>query len=209
MIPLDPYILKRILLKKMAANKRTDKQIENDRLFISEQFLKGFTIREISENLNKRNEAQGYDYTLVHSMVAYDIKKVLEEWRENRKQYIDLLMERDLQKLEMIERECWDAWQASKNSTKKTTIKGGAIKDGQVTGGTLDKREMEDSNGDPRYIDRIFQCMDRRRELLGYGSAKKIEHSGTVNVGIKSMDSDEMKKEKARIKRNWELQAVS
>lgn len=180
-------------------NKRTDKQMEDDKNFIAKQLLMSKTTRETLRLLNEENERKNKGYTLSLAMIVYDYKKVLNEWRDERKEYIDLIVDRELKKLDVIEAECWQAWEKSKEGKKITKLAGGTLSGGQVQGGSIKERSMEETNGDTKYLDKVFDCMDRRKELLGYGAAKKIEFSGSVGVGVSPMQEDDIAKERKRI----------
>lgn len=183
----------------MAANKRTDKQIQDDRVYIAQQLVKGLTVREICVMLNEENVKKDKTYSIVHSMVHYDIKAILSEWRDERKDMIDLVIDRELRKLDVIEYECWKAWEKSKGGKRITRISGGATSGESIGGGTIKERTIEETFGDPRFFEKILTCMDRRKELLGYAAPKKVEFSGSVGVGITPMDEESIEREKARI----------
>ncbi len=186
----------------MAANKRTDKQIEEDKLFISKELVKSTPYRKIAELLNAANKEAGKDYTLVYSQIAYDVKKILQDWREERKETIDLVVDRELRKLDVIEAECWAAWEKSKGGKRTTKINGGSTDGGTVAGGSIKERSIEETFGDVRFLDKVMSCMDRRKELLGYAAPKKVEFSGSVGVGVTPMSEEDIEKEKARILKN-------
>lgn len=186
----------------MAANKRTDKQREDDKLIIAKYLLQALPVRTIAERLNEVNQANDKNYTIAYSQVAYDIKQILKEWREERKDTIDLVVDRELKKLDVIEAECWVAWEKSKNGKRVTKINGGTATGATVLGGEIKERSIEETFGDVKFFDKILACMDRRRDLLGYAAVKKIEFSGSVGVGVAPMDEESIAKEKARIMGN-------
>lgn len=186
----------------MAKNKRTPKQTEDDKVFVAQQLVRAKPIREICRLLNEYNENNGKGYTLVHSQIAYDIKKILNDWRDERKEFIDLVVDRELKKLDVIEGEAWDAWEKSKDGKRVTKIAGGKLENGDVSGGNIRERSLEETNGDIKYLNLVLDCMDRRKDLLGYAAAKKVEFSGSVGVGVSPMQEDDIKKERERIMSN-------
>ena len=191
-------------------NKRTEKQKEADRLYVAEQLIKAYSVRTICKMLNEHNKSiNDKAYTLSHGSIAADIKKILNEWRDERKDTIDLVVDRELKKLDVIEGECWVAWEKSKTpkeTTRTNTENEEATKDrgdGRDKSGRWAKvTTIESTNGDARYFDKIIQCMDRRKELLGYAAPKKVEFSGSVGVGVTPMDEATVLKEKERILNN-------
>jgi len=186
----------------MAANKRNDKQKSQDRTLIANWMVQNKTVRKIQELLNENNLEKGKGYTLSLGQIAADMKIVLKEWQDERKEFIDFVVDRELKKLDIIEAECWEAWDKSKQGKKTTKFSGGQITNTSVSGGKIKERSLEETSGEVKYLDKIFDCMDRRKDLLGYAAAKKVEFSGSIGVGVTPMSEDEIEKEKERIKGN-------
>lgn len=188
----------------MGANKRNDQQIADDKIFIAKLWLKAVPYRSIAEQVNEHNKSEGKDYEISYSQVAYDIKAIMEEWREERLDLVDLYIDRELKKLDQIERECWVAWENSKKGKKSIKLDGGDIGTDirDITGGTIKEQSLEESVGDPRFFDKIMACMEKRKDLIGYGQPKKVEFSGSVAVGVSTMTEEDMEKEAKRIRNN-------
>lgn len=187
----------------MAATKRTDKQIEEDRTLISKWLLQNVSYREMIKKLAEHNKAAGKDYEIKSTgQIAHDVKAILKEWQEERKDIIDLVVDRELKKLDVIEAEMWAAWEKSKGGKRTTKINGGNVTSGAVGGGEIKERSIEDTFGDTRFMDKILSCMDKRKELLGYAAPKKVEFSGSVGVGMTPMAEEDIQKEKARMLKN-------
>jgi len=182
--------------------RRTPEQIERDKGVISNLMLKSYPTREMARHLSQVTNKDGY--TVSHMTIHKHVKEILAEWKEQRKDLINNLIERELGKLDVIEFEAWQAWEASKNGKSRTKVVGGQIKNGTIINSDPGSAEriIENTNGDPRYFAVILQCMDKRRELLGYGAAKKVEHSGSVTIGVANLDESEMRKEKERMLSN-------
>lgn len=182
--------------------RRTDEQKERDKAIVSDLMLKSYPTREIAKHLNQITVADGYKVS--HITVHKDAKKILEEWREQRSEMITNLVDREIAKLDMMEFEAWQAWEKSKGGRSRTKVRGGRIQNGQLVSSDPGSAEriMENTQGDPRYMMIILQCMDKRRELLGYGAAKRVEHSGSVSISTVQLDEDGIKKEKERMLAN-------
>jgi len=181
----------------MAANKRTKQNKNDDRRFISELYARSVPIREIARRLNDYNKSKEKGYTLHYSSIATDIKKILMQWQSENKEFITRVVDKEIRKLDLIESECWDAWENSKKGKSKSKYKGGNSNTGQ-----LDEFTKESTNGDPKYFDKILQCIDRRKDLLGYGQAKKIELTGSIGVSAVDYTPDELEAEKKRLMLN-------
>lgn len=179
--------------------KRTEQQIEHDLLVTGDLMTKGYSVRQITSHLNQKNIPAGYTLSLpqVHS----DMGKVIDLWKEDRASLIDNYVARELQKLRKMEQECWHAWENSKKGKSRTRVRGGQVVDGRLVGGDVRERVSENSNGDPRYLLIIHQCMTKRMDLLGHKTTK-VEHSGSVGVTVANMDADQIRKEEERILQN-------
>lgn len=95
--------------------RRTPEQRENDLVFCTDLFLRGYSYRQISDLLNQRNAKLGLDYAIVPPMRVYkDLKQLLINWKREHEENIDLYITKELSKLDKIEAELWDAWERSK-----------------------------------------------------------------------------------------------
>lgn len=158
---------------------RSKEQRERDRAFISSLFVKNYGLAEMARMLQEFVQDEGDDYRLSPQQIWYDCKAIMVEWKRTRLKMVDDYVELELKKLDKIENELWTAWERSKGGKRKTKIEGGTASGGTVSGGTLKERQLEDTNGDPRYLDQIMHVMDRRAKLLGYNAPVKIEVSRT------------------------------
>lgn len=157
------------------AGKRTVEQHEADKRFCADLFVKGYAYRVIADRLNEYNHGNGLEYSVTYKTVFMDIQQVLIEWKKERFKDIDNYMQLELKKLDKMEVELWDAWEKSKSAKRKTKIIGGNISDNSISGGTLDSRQIEDNNGDPRYLDLLLKVQERRAKLLGYNAPVKVD----------------------------------
>lgn len=164
----------RNIANKKTGGKRTKEQREADKTFCAELFVKGYAYRVIAEKLNERNRANGLTYEISYKQIFVDISQVLADWKKERFDKIESYMELELMKLDKIEIELWEAWERSKEPKRKTKIDGGDITDGHISGGALDSRYLEDSNGDPRYLDLLLKVQERRAKLLGYNAPMRV-----------------------------------
>lgn len=166
---------KRKIANKRAGGKRTVEQREADKRFCSALFVKGYSYREIAERLNEYNREQGLEYELTYKTIFQDINQVLIEWKKERFKDVDNYIQLEMKKLDKMEIELWEAWERSKNEKRKVKILGGNINNGNITGGQLDERRIEDNNGDPRYLDLLLKVQERRAKLLGYNAPLKLD----------------------------------
>lgn len=170
----------RHIANKRTGGKRTKEQIESDKVFCADLFVKGYAYREIAKRLNEYNRERGLDYEITYKTVYYDIDKVLQEWKKERFETVDNYIQLELKKLDKMEVELWQAWETSKGSKKKTKIKGGIVEDGIASKGELAERTLETTNGDPRYLDLLLKVQERRAKLLGYNAPVKVDVCNTL-----------------------------
>lgn len=180
--------------------KRTPTQREADRSIVAREILMGSSLREIAAMINNMDDR---DYEISFQTIGNDAQAILQEWQDERKAYIDKMMDRELAKLDLIEREMWDAWKKSKEGRKSTKITGSKVTNGRVTGGDVAERKLEETTGDTRYIDKIQWCIEKRLSLLDLDSPKKLDVNLTNNIGVGNaityMDEVDIDKEIARL----------
>ena len=155
--------------------RRTPEQRENDLVFCTDLFLKGYSYRQISDLLNKRNAKMGLDYAIVPPMRVYkDLKQLLINWKREHEENIDLYITKELSKLDKIEAELWDAWERSK---KRIVSK--------IRQKKKKKERSETFAGNPRYLDLVLSVQQRRAKLLGLDAPVKVDMPN-VNVSVDS-----------------------
>lgn len=155
--------------------RRTPEQRENDLVFCTDLFLRGYSYRQIADLLNQRNAKMGLDYALVPPMRVYkDLKQLLINWKREHEENIDLYITKELSKLDKIEAELWDAWERSKKRIVSKIRQSG-----------LKKERSENFAGNPRYLDLVLSVQQRRAKLLGLDAPVKVDMPN-VNVSVDS-----------------------
>lgn len=145
----------------------------------SELYLKGWIQADIAKEL-------GVSANTVFKLLG-EVKK---RWLLNQVQNIEARKVMELERIDRIEREYWDAWEHSKKGQnkvistrlKRTTMRGDSTEE---TNG----QEFLDTPGDPRFLEGIQKCITLRSKILGLEEATRIEHSGTINVNNYQMDN--------------------
>ena len=158
---------------------------------ISGLYKRGYSYREMRAEVMTRLDLKAYSlYTL-----KTDIDTMLAEWRESRIEDLDLALQLELERIDTLIKEAWEAWERSKESYRKTKdsqkgipvatkSEGGEgsaeVKDGVIT--IEVKRTSEDviSSGDPRYLEVINKLCIERRKLLGLYAPDKHDITGEV-----------------------------
>lgn len=157
--------------RKIKMNKRTRLEIERDRAYCSELFLKGYTYREIAKRLSEKLVEWHAEYTIGWTQVFQDIQAMLIEWKRSRLENIDQYVTAELQKLDRLEVEAWEAWEKSKQEKETKSMR-------QTGNGTSKELRKEDMYGNPKYLDLLLNIQQRRAKLLGYDAPVKIDLTG-------------------------------
>jgi DNA-binding transcriptional MerR regulator len=159
---------------------------------IAQLYKRGYSYREIRDEVMARLDLQSYSLQTVHK----DVKRLLEEWRETRLESVDEAVQLELERINEIIREAWEAWEKSKQDGDKTRTKqfgklqsgdkNGEADSGKGDGGIVTVRVERTSEevtgyGDPRYLEIIHRCLMERRKLLGLYSPEKREVSGELS----------------------------
>lgn len=124
-------------------------------------YLRGQYQTEIAEHL-------GVD----QATVSRDLAELRKEWLERSINHIDQKKAIELAKLDQLELTYWDAWERSGEPFKSTTEEEG----GRYGPKTIEK--TEERVGDPRFLDGILRCIERRCAIIGIDAPKRQEHSG-------------------------------
>lgn len=188
---INPYRKKKSKYTKPTMLRRTPQQMEHDRSFISKYYLRGYSYRDIAKIINEELIKVEAGYALTEASVYNDIKIIQIEWKRERFESIEEYMQMELRKLDKIETELWDAWEASKQGKRRVKIRGGQLtgKESEAAGGTLQNRINESSAGDPKFLDLLLEVQNRRAKLLGYDIPVKpvfdkpieVENTGYVD----------------------------
>lgn len=155
--------------------RRTPEQRENDLVFCTDLFLRGYSYRQIADLLNQRNAKMGLDYAIVPPMRVYkDLKQLLINWKREHEENIDLYITKELSKLDKIEAELWGAWERSKKRIVSKIRQSG-----------LKTERSETFAGNPRYLDLVLSVQQRRAKLLGLDAPVRVDLPN-VNVSVDS-----------------------
>jgi len=145
--------------EKKVGPKRTRAQRIHDRALVADRYLAGETMAEIAADLG-----------LSTRQVSYDLKKVRERWQAAAFADIAEITAKELAKIDRIERKAWEAWEKSCGERKSTTTEQVAkpLKDGVAIQEKITESK-QDLIGDPRFLEVVLRCIERRCKLLGLG----------------------------------------
>lgn len=127
-------------------------------LEVSELYLAGKPQHEIAQKLG-----------CTQQQVSYDLKLMRRYWLQSSIANFDTRKNEELAKINMVERECWESWEKSKQKSVKMVKEKRPIinKEGMLESEEKTTTTIEDTAGDPRWMQLILQCSERRVKLLG------------------------------------------
>lgn len=183
----------------MTDPRRKDKQIaQARRVIVADCYKRGLTIRQTCDQVMVQ---MGLDKLPSTKAIFNDRHALLKEWKEERIESTDDLVQLELQRINEAIVELWEAWKKSKTdfkakfSKRKGELpKGGKDSSGSITTTQLEQGEKEEINfGDPRYITEIRNQLIERRKLLGLYAPEKSASESIVHVNISKEDVETFK----------------
>lgn len=139
----------------MAKTVRTEFQILQDRVNIAKWYLQGKTQNEIALKIG-----------VTRQQISYDLKKIMEEWKQERLKDFEERLLAELCKLDLIESEAWEAWEKSKKDSEK-------LIENQTKDGVFTSFTIEGQNAHKPYLEMIFKCVEKRLQILGFLAIKQ------------------------------------
>jgi hypothetical protein len=124
------------------------------RMKVADLYLKGWT-----------QEAIARFFEVTQATISRDIEQVRAEWRETASIDFEEAQCHALQKLDLVEREAWSAWQRSQSPLAAAVRTEG--REDKVTS----RSSLKHSYGDPRFLDLVHKCVAQRSLLLGLNAA--------------------------------------
>jgi predicted transcriptional regulator len=157
---------------------RLKSQKERDRRNIASLYLKGVIQADIAEQLN-----------ISQSTVSKDLKVIQLEWSVARINDIDERKRMELAKIDNLELTYWDGWKRSQENAEVETTKMQGTRTGDDDKPSkLEKtKRVEGQVGDPRFLQGVAWCVDKRCELLGLNAPKNMDVTSKgekININV-------------------------
>ena len=114
--------------------------------------------------------------------IAGDLNVIRRQWRESAIRDFDQARAVELQKLDLIEREAWAAWQRSQKPQQS------AVFTGEVPGSDS-RKSLANRYGDARFLEQVNKCIAQRRALLGLDVAPLTTSNEDMIDGNLSLDA--------------------
>ncbi len=113
------------------------------------------------------------------STVSIYLDQLADNWVSSALFDFDAAKKKELQNINKTELEAWRAWKQSKKLKTIKTHEEGIREKGRVNIDTT--RKFKDV-GDPRYLDIVMRCIDKRCKILGLDAPQEMKHSGIVGA---------------------------
>ena len=143
--------------------RRTPAEKEEDRIRIKELLMKGVKAKEIATKLNIPYDVVVSDIQVISFRIGTSVVNA------------DAVRNEQLEKLNLMERELWEAWEKSKVVERKTTS------NSMTARGNRTEEIVEEGSGDTKIMDQILRIIQERNKLLGIYAAVKTEAKVEVN----------------------------
>jgi hypothetical protein len=140
-------------------------RIDKRRCRVAEMYIQGKYQWQIAEELG-----------IVQSAVSQDLKAIQAEWAEKRAAQIDAHKAKELARLDLVERELWEAWQRSKGGDMDVRLTEAQSK---ATGIVPRAPRRDLPPGSVEFLNAIARCIELRCKIVGAFAAQKVEHAGT------------------------------
>jgi hypothetical protein len=111
--------------------------------------------------------------------ISYDLARIRDQWRESALIDFNEAKNRELERIDLLEREYWEQWEKSKEGGVKT--KGQKKIGGEVVETTV---QAESGLGDVKYLQGVQWCIERRCKILGVDAPSKAELTGAEGEAI-------------------------
>ena len=157
------------------AKDRKPAEVERDRRNIARLYLQGHIQAEIAHALG-----------ISQPTVSRELKVLQQEWKTERVYDINEAKIKELEKLDILEREYWDAWKRSQEDGEVNTK-------GTQVGGKIDITRTEKQIGDPRFLEGVQGCIKIRCSILGVEAPKKTENI-LKNIDFGKLSDDQLRR---------------
>lgn len=145
--------------------KRTNFERENDLYRTTQLYLKGKTQAEIAEELEVSRE-----------QIKYDIAIIQKRWRESGLIDMNESKQKELARIDTLERTYWEAWERTLEEKTKTRTEQSTSGKGDKDAGKTAKATIEKETllGNPAYLSGVQWCISERCKILGIYAPAKV-----------------------------------
>jgi hypothetical protein len=158
----------------MPAHKRTPGQREADLVRLAEMYLRARTQQSMADELGVSRQ-----------QVQYDLKVLHRRWVRDQLTDYDARKARELERVDRIEAQAWDAWERSRRDAEtlhdRTESDGKKDENGRpAPTKTVQEKTTRSQAGDPRFLERVSWCVSERCRILGLYAPKELDLRGSL-----------------------------
>jgi predicted transcriptional regulator len=157
----------------MAAPKRTPAQRERDREHVATLYLKGWSQSEIANYLE-----------VSQPLISKELKAIKAKWHSEQLEQYEFYIAQELDRLRLIEKEAWEAWERSKQTKEQTLsekLRSASPDDLDLETGAAKlkiQRRTIDQVGDPKFLEQLLKVHQARAKLLNLGDTSTAKPQG-------------------------------
>lgn len=165
-------------------HKRNTGQRQHDYQIISRMYLKGHSQKDIAKHISDIRP-----YTLTQQQISKDLKVIRRYWRQSSLIDINEATNRELDRIDALEEEAWQAWRRSHDDGEVTISEQTTGSEGTRTKASIRKTK---NKGNKSFLDTVAWCIDKRLKIFGIESATKIELSLAERIEKHGIDSSDI-----------------
>ena len=176
-------------------------EVERRQSLISELMVTGTTgIEEIRDEMALQGWFLDQADTTARALIEKDILSIKLEWQQSRLSNVNELLGRELAKIEKVEKEAWSEYYRSREDAEKFIDKT-FNSQGEGPAPTQKIRQVEGRIANPKFLERICWCIERRIKLLGldHVAVKKAKMTLQHEVDVSKLDDEELKNQLDRL----------
>lgn len=158
------------------AAKRNAREYERDLALTETLWVQGFTLKDISAAVCKDRH-----YKLSAVTIHNDVSEILSRWRKTLEKDIGELKGAELARINRLENAAWLEWERSRDPAIKRIS--GSRTGGKDGDSTHEQTIEEEQCGDPRYLERVQWCIEKRCKILGLDAPTKIAPTDAAGTG--------------------------
>lgn len=154
---------------------------------IAELYLRGINQHTIAAELG-----------ISQGQVSLDLKSIRKEWLDSSLFDFNARQAEELAKIDNLEATYWTAWERSLKDVSTKTKRAFKSLASEASSNEISET-VQQKTGDPRYLEGIRWCIDKRCEILGLNAPIKINNTQPITQ-MSQVERDETLKKLIEIK---------
>jgi hypothetical protein len=157
--------------KGSAERRRTEPEREADLALEAQYYCQGLSMRNIAIQISTERP-----YTISLSTVYKDIEDIKRRWRETETVAYQEALNRELTRIDALEKAYWDGWFRSIGNTAEEYQELSSYQQGkQLSGKRKSYTRKKESVGDVLFLQGVTKCIQERAKILGLYAPEKLE----------------------------------